>query len=239
MNAKTIITHHGTRLLRHEQPGHFNHLKKDCRIWIPGVDWRRSGFTLIESCIATAITGLSLLALFDTNAYQIRLVKSTRETNAASLTLQERIESMRVSNWRHLTDASYVQGTLFATATKSSGPLASLQETLTISAYPNPSVCEPLNVVHQQGSNAVINTAGTGLSRQRIARVDLSVTWRSTNGQTMERASSTLISNSGVSRLNLTSGTTTPPPASAPPPTSAPGKSSNPHGNTGGSSGKG
>jgi hypothetical protein len=166
------------------------------------------GFTIAEATLATAVVGMGFLAVFNTNAYQLKLVKKTRETNAASLALQERVETMRISNWRQMTNASYVAGTLMLSPTQSSGPLSALEESITVSAYPDPSVCQPLTVVRNASGIRTTPSGGTGLSDQRIARVDLSVSWLGSNGQTFQRSSSTLISNSGISRLNLANNST-------------------------------
>ncbi len=203
MNAKVAVKLPGKRFLPSPSIGNVSSAGPMNGLSPMTLGRRRSGFSLVEACMATAVTGMSLLALFDTNAYQIRLVKSTREANAASLSLQERVESMRLSDWRRMIDATYVQGTLLASSAQSSGPLANLTETVTISAYPDASICEPLKVVHAQGRASVIQTAGAALSNQRIARVDFSLTWKNSSGATMQRGSSTLISNSGVSILNL------------------------------------
>jgi hypothetical protein len=162
-----------------------------------------AGFSLAEATLATAVVGLGFLAVFNTNAYQLKLVKKTRETNAASLALQERVETMRISNWRQMTNPNYVVGTLMVRPTQSSGPLAALEETITVSAYPDASVCAPLAVLRSASGAPTVSSSGAGLSEQRIARVDLSVSWLGSNGQTFQRSSSTLISNSGISRLNL------------------------------------
>ncbi len=166
------------------------------------------GFTIAEATLATAVVGMGFLAVFNTNAYQLKLVKKTRETNAASLALQERVETMRISNWRQMTNASYVAGTLMLSPTQSSGPLSGLEESITVSAYPDPSVCETLKVLRKASGTRTTPSGGAGLSDQRIARVDLSVSWLGSNGQTFQRSSSTLISNSGISRLNLANNST-------------------------------
>ena len=225
------------------------------------------GFTIAEATLATAVVGMGFLAVFNTNAYQLKLVKKTRETNAASLALQERVETMRISNWRQMTNASYVAGTLMLKPTQSSGPLSGLEESITVSAYPDPSVCEPLTVVRNASGTHTPPSGGVGLSDQRIARVDLSVSWLGSNGQTFQRSSSTLISNSGISRLNLannststdttstdttstdttstdTTGTGTTGTGTGSPNGNGNGNgnsnaNSNPHGNTGGKNGKG
>src|SRR5581483_8558252 len=49
----------------------------------------------------------------------------------------------------------------------------------------------------------VILVSGDGLSTQRLAKVDLQVSWSGADGRIRTRATTTLISNGGISRMNL------------------------------------
>src|SRR5689334_12169990 len=66
-------------------------------------------FSLVEAVVAVGISLATLGAVLLLNAQQLRLVKSARESNAASLALQDRIEKMRTTTWKNLTNATYVK----------------------------------------------------------------------------------------------------------------------------------
>ena len=86
--------------------------------------WKdEQGLTLVETLFALAVAGIALAGVAAFNLHQLRLVKSVRDTNAASLCLQDRVEQLRVeSDWRRITSASYMTGSLFAAAPASAPP---------------------------------------------------------------------------------------------------------------------
>ena len=114
-----------------------------------------AGFTLVESVVALGIAGASLAAVMMVNSQQLKLVKSTRETNAASLCLEDRIEQLRiVSNWDTLTSSSYLRDTFFSTILKSGAPLGAYTESITVKAYLPEDSCTPLVVQKPKGESA-------------------------------------------------------------------------------------
>ena len=194
-----------------------------------------NGFTLVEACIATAVSCIALGGLFTVNAYQLQVVRKIKETNTSSLILQERIESMRICNWYQLTDVNYVKDHLLNIPTRNSLLLNNLIETITLKAYPDELVCTPLSIQHDSKGVCTILKDGTNLLDQRIMRVEISVDWYSINNKPRHRSSTTLISNSGVSRLNLGTVTSSSSPMTSPLPNNS---NSNPKGNVGGKNGK-
>jgi type II secretory pathway pseudopilin PulG len=162
-----------------------------------------AGFTLVESVVALGIAGASLAAVMMVNSQQLRLVKSTRETNAASLCLEDRIEQLRiVSNWDELTSKSYLRDTFFSTVLKSGTPLGPYTESITVKAYLPEDTCTPLVVEKSKGKDAKVVSDGTGLDSLRLAEVDLQLRWPA-EGRVRTRQYATVISNTGVSRFNL------------------------------------
>jgi type II secretory pathway pseudopilin PulG len=217
-----------------------------------------AGFTLVETTIATAVALFGMAAAMSLNQGHLRLVKSARQSNAATLCLQERVEQMRLADWRKLTDADYLKNTVLATRARSGAPLDQAWETITITAYPDPAAAQQLIVERRSGGERVTRVNGEGLSSQPLAEVEFQVGWLGPDQRPRVRASTTMISNGGISRMNLpgmgsaggappTSSTpapaaspsATPAPAAtpSPTPTPAPGKS-NGRGNVGGVSGK-
>lgn len=73
-----------------------------------------AGFSIPEAVIALAIASIGMASVFTLNQSGLRLTRSARQSNAATLTLQEMVERMRLGNWRKITDPSYIQASLFA-----------------------------------------------------------------------------------------------------------------------------
>lgn len=95
----------------------------------------QSGFTLIESAIAAAISALFLGSIFLMNTSAMGTIKMARDAACASQVLQQRIESMRIANWHQVTDANWLQTNLLNTDAPGSSELKNLSETLTLSPY--------------------------------------------------------------------------------------------------------
>ena len=88
-------------------------------------------------------------------------------------------------------------------------------------SYPDRSVAGTMLVSKTSGAAAVTTSAGTGLSDQHVAKVEFSVTWMDPGGRQRTRSSTSLISNSGISKPNLiasVSGANPVPPSATPPP---------------------
>ena len=137
------------------------------------------------------------------NSSALKLVGTTRESNAASLSMEERVEQLRIANWRQITDSVYLRDTYFATVPKSIAPLNGYTERVVISAWPDPAVCGQLVVEKAKGATATVLSTGTGLSDQRLAKLDVRVSWTGAQGRIRTRDLTTIISNGGISRMNL------------------------------------
>src|SRR4051812_22385481 len=98
----------------------------------------RDAFTIPEAIVAISVIMLALGAVMQLNGQQLKMVKSARQSNAATLSLGERIEQLRIANWRQITDATYLRDTYFATQPRSMAPLDQTVEKITISGYPDP-----------------------------------------------------------------------------------------------------
>src|SRR6186997_1288217 len=95
-------------------------------------------FSLVEAIIAVGVSMITLGAVLLLNAQQLRLVKSARESNAASLALQDRIEKMRTLTWKNLTDSTYVRDKFLTAPPPSARQLTRYTERIMVSAWPNP-----------------------------------------------------------------------------------------------------
>ncbi len=202
----------------------------------PRVKARRSSrraTTLIE-CLATlAIFGVGIGGLMTFNTNQLRCVRSTHEVTAGSLCIQERVEQMRIANWRQMTDPAYVRDTFFAARPASASPISTIQEQLKVTAYPDAAVCPPLTVCRFADGQAQVISQGAGLALQSSAKAVLNITWTGQDGRNRTLESVAILSNGGINRLTLpafgqaASGTAPPaatptPPPPAPTPTPVP-----------------
>jgi len=126
-----------------------------------------AGFTLAEVLIAVVVCVIFAVAAYATNERLLLSLKSQRETTAASMMLQERMEKFRARAYSEITDKDFVKNNILTfnpspspsptpafppTHGKSQGkystwseaPLNNLLETVTISGYqaatpaPNP-----------------------------------------------------------------------------------------------------
>ena len=166
-----------------------------------------AAFTLVETLIAVAIGTIALGGAMAINSQQLRLVKATREASAASHSLQERIEQVRTATWPQITDATYVSQTLFGSLPRSIAPLEDYRETITLKVWPERPPSDPgpvLSVAKTPKLPAQILSAGAGIADERLVKVDVQVRWGGRNGSRQHlRELSTILSNGGISRLNL------------------------------------
>jgi prepilin-type N-terminal cleavage/methylation domain-containing protein len=119
---------------------------------------RPHGFTLAEVCVAIVVVALFGLAVFATNQRLLLSLKAQRETTAASMMLQERMEKFRARAYSEIADKDFVKNNILTFnpsaspsptpafppshgksqgkyATWSEGPLNNLKETVTVSGY--------------------------------------------------------------------------------------------------------
>jgi prepilin-type N-terminal cleavage/methylation domain-containing protein len=153
-------------------------------ITTPGTANRRQcpAFTLTEVLIAVAVVALFGLAAFATNQRLLIALRSQKETTAATMMLQERMESFRANSYSHIADNDYVKNSILTFnpspspsptpafppggqyETWSEAPLGNLTETITVSGYlaaisPSPS---PSPVASQDYNQWTRDTTGDG-----------------------------------------------------------------------------
>ena len=162
-----------------------------------------AGFSIAEAVISLGIGSFSLGGAMIMNSHHLKLVKSTQNSSASSHSLQERIEQLRIATWRQITDPQYVSGTFLATRPKSIAPLKSYTEQVTISAWPDPTATNKLIVERSNDGVARVISAGNGLSDVSLARIDVTISWADKDNRKRTRELATMISNGGVSRMNL------------------------------------
>jgi prepilin-type N-terminal cleavage/methylation domain-containing protein len=119
---------------------------------------RTAGFTLAEVLIAVVVCVIFAVAAYATNERLLLALQGQRETTAASMLLQERMEKFRARAYSEIADKDFVKNNILTFnpspspsptpafppahgtsqakyATWSEGTLSNLQETVTVSGY--------------------------------------------------------------------------------------------------------
>ncbi|MHA3774737.1 prepilin-type N-terminal cleavage/methylation domain-containing protein [Verrucomicrobiota bacterium sgz303538] len=165
-----------------------------------------AGFSFVEALIAISIIAISLGALMTLNGQQLRVVKIARDTNAATLYQQERVEQLRQMRWPDLTSSDFVANTYMRNRPRSKAALDQISETVTIAAYPVATQgSKALRVDQSTDGTATVDSTQNGfaLANERLVRVDLLLKWKGADGRQRERSTATLISDSGITRNSL------------------------------------
>ena len=173
----------------------------------------RAGFTLAEVLIAIVVTVIFGLAAFETNARLMIALKTQRETTAANMMLQERMEALRSLSYTGLSSTSsspsaspspspptyaadIVANTTVSEPQLGGGINGSLTETVTISGYMDTSGnCPPtISAQNQWIRNSTSPTgalqspsSSTLASNYDLLQVDIQLSWTSANGRTRKR----------------------------------------------------
>jgi prepilin-type N-terminal cleavage/methylation domain-containing protein len=173
---------------------------------------RRSGFTLAEVLIAIVVAVIFGVAAFATNARLMISLKTQRETTAASMMLQERMEALRSLSYTGLASTSasasaspspspptytadIVADTTVSEAQLGGGINGTLTETITISGYMDTAGNSPPTTAgsSQWVRNAANPTGNLASSTANMAsnydllQVDIQLSWTSANGRTRKR----------------------------------------------------
>ena len=93
------------------------------------------GFSFAEVCVAIVICVVFGAAAFTTNQRLLLALKNQKETTAASMMLQERMEKLRSFSYSDVADKTYVNTNIVQTNTTSEAVLGGLSEYITISGF--------------------------------------------------------------------------------------------------------
>jgi len=155
-------------------------------------------FTLAEVLVAIAVAVMFGVVAFATNERLLIALKSQKETTAASMMLQERMEKFRGFSYSNIADKNYVNTNIVQVKTTSEATLGNLSETVTVSGYMNTGGGirnYPTDGTH---ANAWIRNStypggnqldtNTSLATDNdLLKVDILLTWTSANGRTRTR----------------------------------------------------
>jgi hypothetical protein len=177
---------------------------------------RSKGFTLAEVALAVAVVALFGLATFATNQRLLFALKSQKETTAASLAMQWRMEMFRGSAFGNIANKDWVKTNILNLRNPVDGSgnaildqfgnpinpfqaLGSIQEQFTIGVYP-PDGSTNTVLKWQNGAVTEISVNPNLLSEVTsipptvtMMKVDVLETWTSANGRQRQRQLSTIV----------------------------------------------
>jgi type II secretory pathway pseudopilin PulG len=159
----------------------------------------QDGFTLAEVCVALGICVVFGAAAAATNSQLLREAKNWKETAGASMMLQERKEQLRAIAFNSIADANYIHDNIFQNPTTSEWPLGFLNEKVTVDAYPTATGSPIVLLRNSTYPNCQIVSSNSNLSypSQDVLRVDVVLTWTSSNGRSRTRQFSEVFSYPG------------------------------------------
>jgi hypothetical protein len=164
---------------------------------------RIAGFTVAEAVVSLGIGAVAMLGGMTLSQHELRLVKSVRESNAASHALEERIEQLRLVNWRQMIDSEFLMTNYFPKRPASGRALPDVIERVSVTAFPDPRACSPLIIESDETGKPYLVSSGTGFDKQRLARVNVRVNWIGADGKERIRELASIISNAGINATSL------------------------------------
>jgi prepilin-type N-terminal cleavage/methylation domain-containing protein len=155
----------------------------------------QNAFTLVEVLVAIVVVVLFGAAAFATNQRLLLALKGQKETTAATMVMQQRMESYRAASFSNLATASYVQASIVATPTGSEGPLGALTEQVTVGVYPDDGSTDTViqrNSTYPTGN--IVSAISLPLSSSvKLLRIDELLSWTSADGRARSRQLSTIV----------------------------------------------
>lgn len=149
---------------------------------------RTGGFTFSELCVTIVIAVLFGAAAFATNSRLLYALRTQKEATAATMVLQQRMESLRACSFTQVATASYLENNIFNAPTGSEGPLGGLNEQVSVGVCGNTAVTPIMllrNAQHQTSPQELSTNAN--LTNYNLLQVDLMLQWTSENGRTRTR----------------------------------------------------
>jgi type II secretory pathway pseudopilin PulG len=168
----------------------------------------KSAFTLAEVLVAIAVVVLFGLAAFATNERLLLMLKSQRETTAATMMLQEQMEAFRSLTFTQVgnntlsaqpspspASAADIVNNATVSEAQLGGFTGSLQETIRVSGYMDSSGNAPPTTAakNQWVKNSTYQTGNLQTSSSVLAtnydllKVNIQLSWTGANGRTRSR----------------------------------------------------
>lgn len=171
------------------------------------------GFTLAEVAVSLAIAVIFAGATFATNQRLLFALKGQREATAATMMLQERMESFRSLAYTPLATSApsgsadktqWTAGDIAASATTSEADLHNLTETVTVkgrtlSAGQTAGASDYNQWTRTPPGNASLGNSTANLATTYdLLQVDVLLTWTSANGRSRTRELATIIGKGNI-----------------------------------------
>jgi len=167
----------------------------------------QQGFTFAEVVVAIAICVVFGVAAFSTNQRLLLALRAQRESTAATLLLQERMEKFRGFTYSNVADPSYVTSNVLSTTTTSEAVLPNMTETITVSGYmdtagatPTPNPTPPQNVWTRTATATATPASPNSVlaSSYDLIKVKINVAWTSADGRSRTRELASLFGKGNI-----------------------------------------
>lgn len=155
-----------------------------------GIALRRrplAGFTFSELCVTIVVAVLFGAGAFATNSRLLYLLRTQKETTAATMVLQQRIESLRACSFTQVATKDYLTSNIFNAATGSEGPLHNLNEQVSVGVYGDTTVTPVMILRNAQNTTPQTLSSNDTLTNYNLLQVDLLLQWTSENGRVRTR----------------------------------------------------
>jgi Tfp pilus assembly protein PilV len=172
--------------------------------------YSEGGFSIAETAVATLVIALFLGSMFALNSACLGLVRSSKDSAAAMLSNQERVEQMRSCNWSEVTDnaywtdsnnASYYLSNIMNTATQTGAALANASEVVRVTenGFLQGASAAYFQVTRTpSGVSVTAQNNPVTLVTARMLKVDITLNWTALGGRQRTRSSTTIIARGGL-----------------------------------------
>ena len=138
------------------------------------------------------------LAVFATNSRLLVALKTQKESAAATMVLQQRMESLRGCSFTQVATKDYLKNNIFNTPTGSEGPLGSLNEQVAVGVYGDTSVAPVVLLRNAQNPTPSELSTNDNLANYNLLEVDLLLQWIGANGRTRTRQLSAIFGKGNI-----------------------------------------
>lgn len=155
------------------------------------------GFSFAEVMITIAVCAIFGGAVFATNQRLLLALKAQRETTAATMMLQERMEKFRGFSYSNAADSTYINTNIIQSATTSEAVLPNFTETVTVSGYLDTSGNLGDGSAKNAWTRTKINNSQTSTNSALatsydLLKVDIKLDWTTAGGRARSRELATI-----------------------------------------------
>lgn len=171
----------------------------------------QAGFSIVEAAVAATVIAIFLGSMFTLSGACLSLVRNSKESAAAMLSDQQRVEQLRSCNWSQLTDSiywadtglnsSYYLANIIHTATQSGASLQNATEVVRITEneFLQGATAAFFEVTRTPSGAAITaSNSPTKLFTARMLKVDVTINWNALGGRSRSRTTSAIIARGGL-----------------------------------------